>query len=468
MGTVLDLRLRQPASGDWTSLERSQLYALVDQLPADPEREVVLGVTDAGDPWLVVISGSDEVELHVARIGGRFVVHRGDEERVSEAPDLWTAAARAGGLGLPERRATVTSLFGDTLPVHALAALEPMTFATRDEVEPARPEAPPPTAAPMAEIVTFADVASEPETRPAPPIEADRQPVLPDEAPQPRSAPLEAPAVAAFPFTVLPPAAAVFADAQLLPEGAPALLPDRLVAAADLGETLIGTTGADTLIGGDGNDSIVGGGAEFGFDVLDGRGGDDSLLLDGSVVALGGRGKDGFVVVSHSNGLSANNLGIVLDFFQSREDRLEFQPGSRVRIVEVTPESDVLSTVRGTGAFKDAPAAPGARISFDLDGDGRADGFVLLANTRGWTADNAGLRPQAPVAPQPPPEEGYAQLFNNTALVGMEARTAAGHGQSPVLTAYQMSPGYFGDPHHGGPGPLRPEDIALPSVELFG
>src|SRR5262245_26923380 len=118
MGTVLDLRLRQAASGDWSSLERSQLYALLDRLPADPDREVVVGVTDAGDPWFVVLSGSDEVELHVARIDGRFVVHRGDEERVVEASDLRTAVSRAGGFALPERRASVTPLFGDTLPIH--------------------------------------------------------------------------------------------------------------------------------------------------------------------------------------------------------------------------------------------------------------------------------------------------------------------------------------------------------------
>lgn len=76
MGTILQFAERLVEDGDWTPAERSQLRDMGAQLGQTAAGlDLVFGKTEEGDPWCVVADDRSEVLLHVARIGGGFVVH---------------------------------------------------------------------------------------------------------------------------------------------------------------------------------------------------------------------------------------------------------------------------------------------------------------------------------------------------------------------------------------------------------
>src|SRR6185295_8426988 len=92
MGEILPFVARVRDSGDWTQSERARLEALADQFARDGVHvEVVYGATDDGDPWCVVKDANEEVLVHVARIGGRFVVHFAAQDTLEEGADLPSA-----------------------------------------------------------------------------------------------------------------------------------------------------------------------------------------------------------------------------------------------------------------------------------------------------------------------------------------------------------------------------------------
>jgi hypothetical protein len=384
MGTVLELRLT--GSGDWTAQERDQLRELIDRLPPDPDREVVFGLTDAGDPWCAVVDGDDEVVVHVARINGRFVVHVAQENLVFEAPNLWTAAARFG-VGLTEpRSANVVSLNGEALPAHVLAILaiaQPALSQTLAEAPAPRPLDAPAQVSSLQSpaIIAFAPLESTIAAAHAPVAEPASAPAMVSvqnlHAPEPEVAAVVA--VEETPRAFAPAAATAEAPYVIL-----AAVAGPVAQADDSGgETLVGTAGADTLLGGHGDDSLDGRGAEDGqVDLLDGGAGDDRVVLGERVVAVGGSGDDTFIIGARPTPGGGESLGVVMDFFQSREDRLEFGPGAHVRVVTVSTEVDVLAALRNRGVGAEAPVVGGARVGLDFDGDGVADGFVLLGNAR--------------------------------------------------------------------------------------
>ncbi|MBU2154045.1 MAG: hypothetical protein KKE02_23715, partial [Alphaproteobacteria bacterium] len=92
MGQVVPFIARVRESGDWTESERARLQELADRLSAGGvEVDVIFGATDEGDPWCVVTDGNGDVLIHVARIGGAFVVHSAVDDAVNENVDLHTA-----------------------------------------------------------------------------------------------------------------------------------------------------------------------------------------------------------------------------------------------------------------------------------------------------------------------------------------------------------------------------------------
>ena len=493
MGTVLDLRSRQAATGEWTAPELRQLYALFDRLPADPEREIVFGVTDAGDPWVAVLNGDEEVLLHVARIGGRIVIHASEPDLVAEGPTLSSAAAHFVAAADFDRRTNAQSS-QDTIPAHMLltlaAAYTPPPADLEDLSIPVSGPAPRFTT-PLAEtavILAFTPPDDSPMARGAgtPAFEAPPPPAVATEAlaPLPADQPPEA-----RPLPTAAPAAVVLSAAPSLqiPEAPVLAASSEAAALYAIGETLVGGAGADTIAGGPGDDVLDGGGAPEGqVDLLDGGAGDDRLILRPETVANGGPGDDTFAITGGAGqGGAFEAFGIVMDFFQSREDRLEFTPGSHVRIVGISSDADILASVRGAGGgMPNAPVISGARVALDLNGDGRADGFVLLGAGRGqgmffpdlatgglWRAGGAAEAPTG--GPRPAPTNDDMAVFNAN-VVGLEAQPVAPYGPAPVFTALQIGPGMFGERLAAHPsdlnlsGLLRPEDLVPAPMEAFG
>jgi len=492
MGTVLELRLPPSPPGDWTLAERNQLYDICDRLGAAPGREIVFGVTDNGDPWCVVLDDGGEVLLHVARIEGRFVVHSAPENALAEAGDLRTAISGLPFADTPTpRQSTVVSLHGEVLAPHILVAL------AAGEYQPTSIPLDPPPPASTAEPARFmtASVAT------AAPF-LDQEPLLeaPEnsraaEAQDPPSPPelataasvrdeitlVEADAPAApAPVLVLPQVAEVELTTATSPASPAPETPPPEASRIDVagGETLSGGAGADTLIGGDGDDLLDGRGAGEGeIDLLDGGAGDDQIVMGPQVVAIGGDGDDVFLVADASLDPSLlRALGIIVDFFESRDDRLEFTSGEHVRVVGMSPGSDVLASVRNIQGLENAPVIAGARLALDFNGDGQADGFILLGAAR----PPAGPRPAKgeahpgapgldwlwrPNVPQIEPD-ALARVIANPNLVGLESGPFGPYGAGNVLTAGQIGPSLFGDypewslPEPGMAGHLRLEDLA--------
>lgn len=459
MGTVFELRPRIFDPPDWTASERDQIHALVADLQHGADADLVFGVTDAGDPWAVALDASGEVVLHVARIDSRFVVHAAWDDAIGEGGDLWSAASSLAPTERRTRSAQVLSMHGDVLGPEALLLIAPPAEVAAPTSESAHILAAPAIAAPV--LVDLGDL----DVAPAPPVEEQ-----PEDTAQPTAAAVAAveivPASAAVaePAPADPPLAAATAgeeDAQF----APAALEWRFMALeSTAGETLMGGAGSDTLVGGDQDDVLDGGvNADGAVDVLDGEGGDDRLRLARDVVAIGGEGDDTFVVRLPAGPRDpAAPLGIVLDFFSSPNDRLDFGPGRHVHVVSFDPDADVLASVRGKPGLRDVPVVNGARLGVDLDGDGRVDGVVLLGAGQHVPAP-PGAHPWP--APDPfsslvqPSPDAFNRVFANPSVVGMDAGAAPGGGGA-TLSAFQLGPSLFDGEHADPEAPvIRSEDL---------
>ena len=135
-------------------------------------------------------------------------------------------------------------------------------------------------------------------------------------------------------------------------------------------DAMVGTSRAERLVGGPGNDLLIGGG---GRDILDGGPGDDRIVLTSEAAAFGGTGADTFVISAPAVLDRPDTLlGTIYDFNASEGDRL------------VASGSDLVILGRPGGepadlGFASKPDAD-QRVSVDLDGDGRADGYILLTS----------------------------------------------------------------------------------------
>lgn len=462
MGTVLDLRERLSVSGDWTAAERHQLWALAARLPADGVA-VVFGKTDVGDPWCVVTDADEEVLLHVARIRGSFVVHSVWEGSVAEGRDLGSAVERLGGFGGDDSQRRSSTIPIPREPLHlngfialGAAGLPPAMPELFQAVEKDEAEKAPPEQAPDQEGRTLFSMSE------VPPV-AGPDPALSAPHAQPEKSPVAALGLELQPAdlggltaadetgpapvqTSVEVAASAARTAAAEPAGPWGASPP-VVAETPAEQPLAGGSGAETIRGGDGPDTLGEGGddtldsagrAEAGIDVLDAGAGADRLFLGPRVVAIGGRGADVFVVrTAHGGEGSPVSLGVVMDFFESRDDRLEFGSGAKVSVLGATSEADVLAALRGSPALQIAPVVTGERLSLDFDGDGREDGYVLLGHM---------ARPDARIGSGP----ASSRLDAGEDLSGLLHRPGPPGAESSSLPLAVNRGGAGVQPHAGG------------------
>lgn len=405
MGQIVPFIARVRDSGDWSAAERARLEDLAERLAAGGVHvEVIFGATDEGDPWCVVTDADGDVLIHVARIGGRFVVHSAVDDAVNESVDLHTALRdrlAATEEAMTPRSATIlpfglTARQGQTF----LALLAATTFfyetaAVGDTAEAGEPlhllqpmdEAPPPEAeVPLQEREAAPGVALQPA--------GAATTALPAAFTTPVAA-------AVLPSDAAPPAPAIQALAASSGSDAAATAASRaepaiVIHGTDGDDLLVGTAADEHIIGGDGDDTLRGGG---GNDVLEGGAGDDVLEVTGQVVATGGAGADTFVIQAPTQGGDQTLLGVILDFDGGEGDRIFNAAGEAVRFrpapgadgtdngftTQLTPsrptDPDPQDRAPPTTGGDFAPTTIGQpliRADVDLDGDGVIDGYLLL------------------------------------------------------------------------------------------
>ncbi len=377
MGTVLSFANRTLGNGQWTASERSRLEALTERFFGPSENiQVVFGATDDGAPWCALTNEDDEVVVHVARLADQFLVHFVAEDVMASGANLREALGQwlspepeRGGVVVPFSRAhsgagvlvllAVATFLEDQLRLVAphLADGGAAPAVGLSDAETATPSEPGATdeakggAGPSAEDPSSDSDGSDAATASAL-IEAGE-----DRA--------TSAAQSAGSATLAPPADPVKSESQASP---PKDTPPEL-RGGDGDDRLIGSPRAERLVGGPGNDLLVGGG---GRDTLDGGLGNDRIVLNSDSVAHGGRGGDTFVIIAPRVLNQPDTLlGTIFDFNASEGDRLTTAEGELVFVGRPGGEPSDLG-------FASTPDG-GQRVEVDLDGDGRADGYVLLA-----------------------------------------------------------------------------------------
>lgn len=359
--------------------------------------EVVYGVSDAGDPWCAVKDQDDEVLVHVARIGERFVAHFPLEDALAEGGDLYSTLREylrnheegvvvAFGAGGREGQALVALLFVAGLMEQELSASAPALAAAVAEVAATLKL----EVAPLPEALADAPapVARHEEAPPAQPESSPAQSHAAEPAePEPQLAAETPVHDRAAPPAAEPPAAAAPSAEPLHVEVAAVVRTNQatVVHGTEGHDRLVGGSGAEHLLGGGGNDTLVGGG---GRDTLDGGAGDDEIHLAPEALAIGGTGADAFVV--HRPllpGRPDTLLGVIEDFHREEGDRLVIFDGRPPPPPPLPPavehQGEPPPGVAGasvTEAFGPAVRTSDGdqRVEVDFDDDGVFDGFVLL------------------------------------------------------------------------------------------
>jgi hypothetical protein len=468
------------AAGDWTAAELQRLAELSRKLEAEGAHVgAVYGVSDAGDPWCVITNDADEVLMHVARIGGRFVIHDAAADALQDGDTLWSACDRLLGHAWRDGRED-----GVVIPLHQAQALLALVAALIFEHE-GRPDRPAPapvlqtahTHAEPAGALTVAMAAATIEDLHGTPraaalaIPDENLPGLRTASLAPTDARAAGPAAAASPLDPASsagagPAHAAAADPVQLAAAAPGAGPGQSL--GDAGRVLTGGHGGDVLVGGPGDDTLAGGGAGHGqIDLLLGGGGSDRLIMAERTVAVGGAGHDVFVFSrtagseahphpqgppSLESGATATSIlppptslapgqptapehptpehptsgptappplqgGVIMDF--TTEDRLDFGPGGAVTVVGVKAVSDVLAGLHEQLTLAVYGATPGEAVDFDFNGDGVADLTVLVAGS------------------------GAASLTVGTRIAGAAAAESATDHAAFMATIHTLVPGAF-------------------------
>jgi hypothetical protein len=427
MGQVVPFIARVRDSGDWTAAERARLDRLADQLSASGVHvDVVYGATDAGDPWCVIKDENEEVLIHIARIGGAFVIHSELDGTFHEGDDLQAllrahlaalgeAEAADPGVVLPfqaRQAQTILALLIAAAFVYETAAAPLPAHAAAPTDPPPPPHDPPPPSPDLhagvdeRETAAHASALAEPHhaapaalapSEPPPPIAAapahEPPPPLSDApAPRPPAAPLLEPAGPA------PAALDVQADRA----------PDIVGTAGD--DSLVGTARSERLLGGEGADTLDGGG---GHDTLDGGAGDDRLELTPEAVAIGGAGADTFVVHAPAHGGHPDTLlGVILDFASFEGDRVVTAHGETVWAPRhPAPDGPAVFSftkttapaVQTAGQARPEPVQTLARTEVDVDHDGVADGYLLVVMRT--------QPPDTPPDPLAPPSDTTLQVL---------------------------------------------------------
>jgi hypothetical protein len=422
MGDILPF-IPRPLVSDWSANERGLLLLLTQQLKTSyGEVDGVFGLSDSGDPWYVVTDANQDVLVHIARIEGQFVVHDAAVDMFHQVGSLWSALRQLMAPDAPRDPNGVVVAFNPASREAQSFLSLVIAFGLFLEIRGGE----------------FADVASSlgvgaPRGGETPAetlaskliaalsLEADRSQIealiaaatAREPAPQSASPPVKAEGVAAHApeteaqsLVAFKSPSAASAQAVPFPEAQPKSAPPPIEGsggheAAGTGfaatkAVLQGTSGADVLMGsragetingGAGDDHINGGGAGSGqIDRLNGEAGDDRIVMDARVVATGGAGADTFLISAHPSASGGEGLlGVVLDFSTAQGDQLAVSGDAKMTVVSATAVGDVLS-LQGTAlgeadiaALADvSQPAPGARVGFDVNGDGREDVFILL------------------------------------------------------------------------------------------
>lgn len=433
MGEVLAFAPRPPA-GDWTANERGLLLLLTQHLESSyGEVDGVFGQTDSGDPWYVVTDVNQDVLVHIARIDGQFVVHDAAIDMFHQVGSLWSALRQVLASGAPEEPAGVVVAFNPAsreaqsflslvIAVGLYLELRDVDFGEAGRLNfESMPRADDPAIEGVASklIAALNLEADRVQGHSAPPPASAAE--IASAAPPLKSVALQGVAVGApshaqeglSPVQVSHPEAAPTAAAsssasapepqgqepregefELTARGGDGDAPGtsfigaRYVIAGTAGaDTMVGTADGDTIAGGAGNDYIDGGGARQGqVDRIDGGAGDDRIVMNARVVASGSAGADTFLISADPPASKAEALlGVVLDYSAAKGDHLAVLGKGVMTVVSTAAVSDVLAA-QGA-ALGEATAAlvtdvnrtvAGARVGFDINGDGREDVFILL------------------------------------------------------------------------------------------
>ncbi|ADG09848.1 hypothetical protein B7G68_06955 [Caulobacter segnis] len=426
MGEVLAFAPRPPA-GDWTASERGLLLLLTQHLEKSyGEVDAVFGQTDSGDPWYVVTDANQEVLVHVARIEGQFVVHDAAVDMFHQVGSLWSALRQMLASGAPEEAGGVVVAFNPAsreaqsflslvIAVGLYLELREAGFGDIARLD-------------FGSLPRNGDLAVEGVTSKliaALNLDAERvgaqslpQAVPTNEntaPPAAKSEGVKAPALET-PSTALAGLMVTKAHAQTIAPAAPSSEPPAQIqqhamsTAEGSGDTqgfagtrsvISGTPGNDNLVGsaegevirgGAGDDRIDGAGARSGVDRIDGGAGNDRIVMGSRVVASGGEGGDTFLISAKAPENKADSLlGVVLDYAAAKGDHLAVLGKGQLTVVSTTAVSNILAAQEA--ALGEATAhlvtdvthtVAGARVGFDIDGDGREDVYILLggANTR--------------------------------------------------------------------------------------
>jgi hypothetical protein len=144
--------------------------------------------------------------------------------------------------------------------------------------------------------------------------------------------------------------------------------------------------------------------------------------MNARVVASGGAGADTFLVSAEQpTDKFAALLGVVLDYSAANGDHLAVMGDGRMTVVSTASVKDVIAAqVQALDDTAMAQAADvghavsGARIGFDIDGDGREDVFILLGGATSATfrvgtmiANDHTAPPEVPLVGQPSTDAGH-------------------------------------------------------------
>lgn len=424
MGEVLAFSPRPPAT-DWSANERGLLMLLTQQLTASHgEVDGVFGQTDSGDPWYVVTDANQDVLIHIARIDGRFVVHDAAVDMFHQVGSLWGALRQVLTTGAPQEATGVVVAFNPSsreaqsflslvIAVGLYLEIRGVGFgdAGRLDFDSAPRLGDPEMQALASKIIAALNLEagkSEAETvfAAAAAREAGPQAALktvPGQVIAVQAANAESPTLGVF----KPPSAIAAQSSAHNPSpahaGAPPPLGDTqggvevsgqgfwtgksLMYGTPGADVLAGSRGGDTIHAGGGDDYVDGRGAGAGqVDRLDGGDGNDHIVMGARVVASGGAGADTFLVSAQPPTDKAEGLlGVVLDFSVARGDQLEVQGQGSMTVVSATAVADVLAVQGAVLGESDiavlaqvSQPVAGARVGFDVNGDGREDVFILL------------------------------------------------------------------------------------------
>ncbi|MET3664607.1 calcium-binding protein [Caulobacter sp. 1776] len=480
MGEILAFSPRPPAS-DWSANERGLLMLLTQQLESSyGEVDGVFGQTDSGDPWYVVTDSNQEVLVHIARIDGQFVVHDAAIDMFHQVGSLWSALRQVLASGVEDQGGVVVAFNPSSREAQSFLSLVIavglyLELRGIDLGEAGRLNF---ENLPRADDPAIDSVASK--LIAALNLEADRvqshaglpavvaaaptsdTPIKPESG---KAVVVEIPAegqpgIAVPKIIHLSQAEAPVSASQGATEG----LPDQPAkpGADDNGfaggkyvmngtagdDVLKGGVGADTIHGGAGDDYIDGGGvgggnlaaagsglagSGGGIDRLDGGAGNDHIVMNARVVASGGPGADTFLLSATppTEKLEAL-LGVVLDFSAAKGDHLAVLGKGQMTVVSTASVNDVLAVQSTTLGEAVAPQVTdvthtiaGARVGFDINGDGREDVFILLGGATATT-----FRVGTTIAN----DHGAAAASPDVPLIG-QSSTDLGHFVDPTTPA---------------------------------